>query len=896
MPLKRLPILLPGNTRLKPGADEKPNKPRCSPRLPPPHTRRLPKPAGFPTLHPGMNPRRFRIAFSFAGEKRDLVAHVAALLARRFSEDDILYDRYHRAEFAPDDLVAHLTQLYRDDSDLIVAVLCPDYDKKEWCGLEWKTIRWLLQQGRGPQIMLTRFARVEPDALEGLAGYVDLDTETPETFATLILERLALNEGHPKDHYLPIHPSKSVPPHSPIPHNLPRLQSFFGRTAELMLIREALHPESSTWGALIDGPGGMGKTSLAIRAAYDCPAGQFDRIIFISLKPRELDDDGLRYLDQSLIPAFLELLNELARELGQPEILKSSAADRPRLLLEALRPHKILLLLDNLESLTTGDRTQLLTFSKSLPTACRAILTSRRRPGPSADTLILEQLDQDAALATLADLAERNPLLAKTSAAERIILYTQTGGKPLLLRWVAGQIGRGSCRTYPDALTFLRSCPPDHDPLEFVFGDLAVEFTDAEKQVLVNLTYFTQPATVAHIATLASAERRPIRGMNGLLLSVQAILHPPDPAESSALAAPAAPPPEPPFDEAAVQQALDSLADRSLVVPDHEEKTYTLVPIVAGFLRRQFPELLATTNPRVEAHAYFLLLENGYQAFDRFPILDAAWPLIAAALPLFGSGPNERLQIVVAALFRFLNRTGRWDELLALYLQAESRALAAGNRDKAGWLASGAGGVYELRQQGAEVVACAGRILAHWSTLPIEPKQQAVAYRLRCNGHQMQQDYPAALADARAAVELARSWKAESKEVVVGLNTIARIESALQDFPAAERDYRAAISMARALGDHESIAICLSNLAELALDRKDWLGAEALARESLPLADQLGHDALFARSTCRLAQALVRQGRRAEALIEAQEAEVLFIKLGAPDLEVAQAIIKECQA
>jgi hypothetical protein len=45
-----------------------------------------------------MSTKRFRIAFSFAGEKRDYVAQVAAILARRFDEEKNLYDKYHLAE------------------------------------------------------------------------------------------------------------------------------------------------------------------------------------------------------------------------------------------------------------------------------------------------------------------------------------------------------------------------------------------------------------------------------------------------------------------------------------------------------------------------------------------------------------------------------------------------------------------------------------------------------------------------------------------------------------------------------------------------------------------------------------------------------------------------------
>src|SRR6185503_19526932 len=66
-------------------------------------------------------------------------------------------------------------------------------------------------------------------------------------------------------------------PRISIPHNLPSLQLFFGREEELRKIADALDPESRTWGALIDGPGGMGKTSLAVRAAYDAPPAAFEK-------------------------------------------------------------------------------------------------------------------------------------------------------------------------------------------------------------------------------------------------------------------------------------------------------------------------------------------------------------------------------------------------------------------------------------------------------------------------------------------------------------------------------------------------------------------------------------------------------------------------------------------
>ena len=697
---------------------------------------------------------------------------------------------------------------------------------------------------------------------------------------------------------------------TPTPNNLPRLQPFFGRAAELAQIREALSPEARTWGALIDGPGGMGKTSLAIRAAQECPPGLFDRILFTSVKDREMEDDGARDIDARLIPGFVEMLNELARELKLPDFEKSPDTERPRLLLEALRPLKVLLILDNLESLTKAERDQLFTFVKRLPGGCKAILTSRRRIGSSADVLILEQLDQDAALALLADLARRNKLLAKTNEAERIVLYTQTGGKPLLLRWTAGQLGMGSCRTFTDALTFIRSCPPGNDPLEYVFGDLAKEFTPEETKVLVALSYFTQPATVAHIATVAGAESAGgPRARAGDFQSPSAtprseptaagsrrhaVAEPSDATGASATEP--RPLPAEPFDLAAVEVALRTLANRSLVVPDQEERAYTLVPMVADFLRKKKPEVVAETGNRLENRAYALIVENSDKGREGRDTLDAAWPTVAPAIPLFVAGPNPRLQTVCEALGFFLDFTGRWDEWLALNRQAETRALAAGDHDNAGRRAYHVGWVHYFRGQGDEVLACAARAATHWTQAQAGEREQTIALRLRSIGHQLKQDYPAALADARQAVEQWRSLAAESADVASGLNDVAGIERHMEDYPAAERDFREALRIARAVGDAEGVAYITGNLAVLALHREDWKEAEALAREALPLAEKVGRKELVATDLHRLAKALLRQDRRQEALPHAQQAVALYTSLGHPDLALAQAIFQECQA
>ena len=135
----------------------------------------------------------------------------------------------------------------------------------------------------------------------------------------------------------------------------------------------------------------------------------FKKIIFISLKNRELDDDGVRDLSGFILSGLVELLNELARELGCDDIAKAPEDQRPRLLLDRLRGTQTLLVLDNLESLLKRERDTLFTFVKKLSAGCKAILTSRGRIGSGAEELILEALSEEAALATLAELALPTP-------------------------------------------------------------------------------------------------------------------------------------------------------------------------------------------------------------------------------------------------------------------------------------------------------------------------------------------------------------------------------------------------------------------------------------------------------------------------------------------------------
>lgn len=110
--------------------------------------------------------------------------------------------------------------------------------------------------------------------------------------------------------------SASAPQRNTPSTALPRQAVFFGREKELADIARFIEPEDRGWGVLIDGPGGIGKTALAIEAGHKAPARFFKRKLFLSAKMRELTPRGERPLADFQLPNYLELLKELALALG----------------------------------------------------------------------------------------------------------------------------------------------------------------------------------------------------------------------------------------------------------------------------------------------------------------------------------------------------------------------------------------------------------------------------------------------------------------------------------------------------------------------------------------------------------------------------------------------------
>lgn len=633
--------------------------------------------------------------------------------------------------------------------------------------------------------------------------------------------------------------------------NLPRLPYFFGRDEELKIIEAALAPDVRTWIVLIDGPGGVGKTTLAIRAAELAPEDAYPRIVYASARIRELEPDGVQAVSDFRIDSYLDLLNSVARELGDDALAKLDEKERPAALRRLLRDRPALLVLDNLESLPREELMHVLHFLKHLPEGTKSIITSRRRTDIQAEIIRLGWMDWPAASELLNALARRYPPLQRVSERERVELYQNTAGNPLILRWVVGQLGReqGRCRTVRAALDLLRESPAGDEALEFIFGDLVDTFTAEEMKLLAALTHFTRPVEVKHIAELSDL---------GPLIA---------------------------------QDELENLADRALVQGDAESRHFILTPLVADFLRRKRPEVIRQSGDRLVAAVYAIAVECGNKWYTRFPLLEEAWPMIEAALLLLD---YDKLQIVCDALSDFLSYTGRWDENIALIRLAEDKAVAECDFWKAGWRACQEAGLMFHRRNAEGVNAAADRATGYWEKINPSNYELGILSRRRGMAYELMEDYPAALDCYRKTLELWRQLPARSGDIIPRvLNDIANTERLMGNFESAERNYEEALRIAKRVGYAEGEATYTGSLADLALDRGRWAEAEKIARQALLLARGIRNRELIAVNYARIGEALAGQQRTPEGMPYAYRAVESLTALRSPQLARAEKTLRE---
>lgn len=83
----------------------------------------------------------FDVGLSFPGEARGLVEPIAKELERTIGPNSYFYDNNYVSQLARPGLDVLLQDIYRKRSKLVVVFLSSDYQRKEWCGVDFRAIK-----------------------------------------------------------------------------------------------------------------------------------------------------------------------------------------------------------------------------------------------------------------------------------------------------------------------------------------------------------------------------------------------------------------------------------------------------------------------------------------------------------------------------------------------------------------------------------------------------------------------------------------------------------------------------------------------------------------------------------------------------------------------------------
>ena len=643
--------------------------------------------------------------------------------------------------------------------------------------------------------------------------------------------------------------------------SLPYLPYFFGRERELKIIADTLLPQARSWGVLIDGPGGIGKTALAIKAAQEASDELFDRKIFITAKSSELTPSGPKALTEYARVSYLAMLNELAYELGEDSIPKLPEDDRANTLRRALTKQRALIIFDNLENMEDRESFKLYQFLSFIPEGNKAIVTSRRRSDVDVKTIRLNRLNPNEVKELIHELAKINPILNNIEDEEKTLLILHTAGNPLLIKWVAGQLGRerSNLKTIKEAISFMQQASRNNDPLAYIFGDLITTLSAPERLVLASLT---------HLGSVTSESIKWISRMADEL------------------------------PKATIEYILDELTSRSILNADIKSMVYYLPTVTSDFIRSRIPDEVSLTGHRLANYVFMLAASfDNERDFNRIKALEDDWLAIVAALPFFFSDANEDLQFLCGALNPFLKSSGRWDDWLWMLDRAEKKACKSEDYYSAGMRAFDIALIYSYRGQPIEVFNYAELAKSYWTRIRFNQNsmEQALIEYLYGLGRKLENNYELAIRHFKNALRILRTSRNETSILAQVLASLAEAQIEYGSLNEAQENLLEALKIAEKVNNIEDISIYKGSLAELALAQTDWVKAEELARGALELADQIGQQEELARNNYRIAKSLLHQSFPSQAYSFARTGVEIYTKLRHKDLPEAQELLLRCR-
>jgi predicted ATPase/DNA-binding CsgD family transcriptional regulator len=601
-------------------------------------------------------------------------------------------------------------------------------------------------------------------------------------------------------------------------HNLPaQATSFVGRAAELTELRSLLAGESRL--VTIAGPGGIGKSRLALQVAADALDGAGDGVWLVELAP---------VADPELVVRTVAAVLGVREELGRPML---------DTLVEAVGDRYLLVVLDNAEHVLGAVAKLADALMRFCPRAS-LLVTSREPLGISGEHVFRvpplpvppADLSSPSRLAAFesvqlftehAAMRRQGFVLDENNATAVAAICSRLDGIPLALELAAARLGSLSVPEVSSRLDQRlrlltggsRTALPRHQTLRALIDWSYDLLNHGEQLVLDRLSVF------AGGWTLEAAEAVTSRG------------------------------------DATDWQVLDhlsALVDKSLVQADEirDSTRYRLLETVRHYAAERLALRAGAElgETRAAHRDYYLALVESASPHLRGPD-EAAWLdrietefdniRAALAFSLADPGSAEPGLRLAAGLRWFCNMRGHGGEVLAalnVLLERSDARVPTRSRARALTVSS-----HLLNHFGDDstIPSLAGEAIRIARDLS-DDAVAADALGQLCWFRYERGDLPAALADIDEAVGLARITQ-DPRLMADLLGRRAVFKGEVGDLEAAFADNQEALTLSRVAEDNYRIAITLANLGVYELAAGEPAAARVHLREASTLADNLGY-------------------------------------------------------
>jgi NB-ARC domain len=341
--------------------------------------------------------------------------------------------------------------------------------------------RW--QQGYLPK---------EPEDIEAIIRYCLTHGRMNRDWAIRLLD--LAHHSSPSTLLAKLFPNDRINLDNPrVYHNLPpRYGDIIGRRDDLQRVLEGM---ASRWPVIsIEGLAGVGKTTLALEAAYrslpvetahrslpvtDSVLGQpFDSVVWTS---------ATRQLDQQL--RLGDVLDVIANVQNYPGVVRSPLEQKQYLVDNLLREKRTLIVIDNFETIMDKG---LVNWMLRVPEPTKVLITSRHAQFHNVWEIDLKGLKTPDALEFIRTQAQRLGLryLAEASDLNLSPLVYITAGNPLALEMAIGYLkNRGL--TLPEMVEYLHHANPTINSIfDSLFAHTWNILAEDARRLLLSCTLF----------------------------------------------------------------------------------------------------------------------------------------------------------------------------------------------------------------------------------------------------------------------------------------------------------------------------------------------------------------------------------------------------------------------